>query len=209
MRGIAVPDDLPSGWGMLIRGLLTRDRDQRWGEEQVRAWLSGKRDITVHYVDAALESSTVAGRPYKPYKFKGIDNFSPAELAVALAEHPDDGMKHLGRGFLTQWVKDEVKDFDLTSQLMDVLEDEGLTAEQRLSVAALAMNPQLPLTLRGEVVNPDWLRGNPDSALGLLKSSASDWLEKLCGNNWLSDLQRHRSQLWADLKQYELSLDIR
>src|ERR1700693_3743516 len=25
MRGIAVPDDLPSGWGMLIRGLLTRD----------------------------------------------------------------------------------------------------------------------------------------------------------------------------------------
>src|SRR6202022_1243590 len=99
--------DLPSGWGMLIRGLLTRDYAQRWGEEQVQAWLSGKRDMTVRYIDATLESSTAAGRPHKPYKFKGVDNFSPAELAVSLAKSPDEGMKHLGRGFLTPWVKEE------------------------------------------------------------------------------------------------------
>jgi len=42
-----------------------------------------------------------------------------------------------------------------------------------------------------------------------LKSSVSDWLEKLCGDRWLSDLQRRRSQLRADLKQFEISLDIR
>jgi serine/threonine protein kinase len=207
-RGIVVPDNLPNGCGMLIRGLLTQDHAQRWGEEQVRAWLSGKRDMPVRYNNAASEPLT-AGRTHKPYKFKGREYPSPAELAVALAEHPDDGMKHLGRGFLTQWVKDEVKDFDLTCQLMDVFEDEGLTAEQRLSVAVLAMNPQLPLTWRGEIVNPDWLAGNPDAAVRLLKGSVSNWVEKLCGDRWLSDLQRRRSQLWADLKQFELSLDIR
>ena len=206
-RGIAVPDNLPSGWGMLIRGLLTRDHAQRWGEEQVLAWLSGKRDIPVRYNDATLESLTAAGRTYKPYKFKGIDNFSPAELAVALAKSPGDGMKHLGRGFLTQWVKDEVKDFDLTNQLMDLLEDQRLTAEQRLIVAVLAMNPQLPLTWHGEIVNRDWLTGNVDVAIELLESSVPEWLEKLHGDRWLADLREHRGALLGELEQYDSSLD--
>jgi hypothetical protein len=207
MRGIAVPDNLPSDWGMLIRGLLTRDSDQRWGEEQVRAWLSGKRDMTVRYNYTALEPSPAAGRTYKPYKFNGIDHFSPAELALALAKSPDDGLKHFSRGFLTQWVREEVKDFDLTSKLMDVLEDQGLVAEQRLSVAVLAMNPQLPLTWRGEVVNRDWLAGNVNVAIQLLESSVPLWREKLREDRWLADLREHRSGLLAELTQYGSSLD--
>jgi serine/threonine protein kinase len=206
-RGIVVPDNLPNGWGMLMRGLLTRDRAKRWGEQEVRSWLSGKRDIPVRYIDAASEPLPAAGRAHKPYKFNRIDNFSPAELAVALAKSPEEGLKHFSRGFLTQWVKDEVKDFDLTSQLMDVLEDKGLVAEQRLSVAVLAMNPQLPLTWHGEVVNRDWLAGNVKVATELLKSSLPQWLEKLREDRWLSDLGEQRCALLAELTQYGSSLD--
>jgi hypothetical protein len=206
-RGISVPDNLPSGWEILIRGLLTRDYAQRWGEKQVRAWLSGKRDIPVRYIEAASESPTVAGRSYRPYKFMGIDYSSPAELAEALANSPGEGVKYLSRGLLTQWVKDEVKDFDLTSYLMDLLEDKGLTANQRLSVAILAMNPKLPLTWCGEVVNQDWFVGNVIVAIELLESSVPAWLEKLRGDRSLADLVEHRRALVADLKQYDPSLD--
>jgi len=206
-RGITVPENLPDGWGTLIRGLLTRDHAQRWGEQQVRAWLSGRRDIPVHYADASFESAPAAGLPHKPYKFRNQDYSSPAELAVALAEHPDEGMKHLGRGFLTQWVKDDVKDFDLASRLMDVMEDQRLTAEQKLTVAVLAMNAQLPLTWHGDVLNREWLTGNVELAVRLLESSVPDWLEKLREDRWLVDLREHRRTLLSDLKPYDSLMD--
>jgi hypothetical protein len=149
---------------MLIRGLLTRDPDKRWGEDQVREWLSGRRDIPLHYTDAGPESMRAAAHPYRPYKFQGRVYASPAELAVALATDPNEGAKHFGRGFLKRWVEEDVKDFDLTSQLIDVEEDQRLTAEHRLTVTVLAMSSRLPLTSHGEVVNRDWLLS--DGGLG-------------------------------------------
>ena len=65
-RGIEVPPDLAPDWALLVKGLLTRDRAKRWGAEQVRAWLEGRRNLTVHYTAAAA-----AGVGQKPYRFQG------------------------------------------------------------------------------------------------------------------------------------------
>jgi serine/threonine protein kinase len=45
--GVPVPENLQSDWRMLIRGLLTRKIEHRWGEHQVQEWLSGRRKYTV------------------------------------------------------------------------------------------------------------------------------------------------------------------
>jgi hypothetical protein len=62
-RGIRLPAGIPGNWLVLLKGLLTRDHAQRWGEKEVRAWLAGRADVPVHYdaEQAALASQTHAG----------------------------------------------------------------------------------------------------------------------------------------------------
>ncbi|MDD5092237.1 MAG: protein kinase, partial [Candidatus Wallbacteria bacterium] len=48
-KGMKIPDNLPDEWALLLKGLLTRDPRKRWGEEQLKLWIAGKRDIPVAY----------------------------------------------------------------------------------------------------------------------------------------------------------------
>jgi|GEM_PF-1014422 len=48
-KGIEIPDDIGPKFKPLLKGLLTRDRNKRWGYEQIKAWLQGKSDIPVYY----------------------------------------------------------------------------------------------------------------------------------------------------------------
>ncbi|WP_262383234.1 hypothetical protein, partial [Pseudomonas aeruginosa] len=41
-NGVALPDDLDPQLHLLLRGLLARDRHQRWQWPQVQAWLNGE-----------------------------------------------------------------------------------------------------------------------------------------------------------------------
>ena len=83
---------------------------------------------------------------------------------MALAEKWEEGVKHFGRGFITDWVKGELGDQELASQLLDITEDEELDGDQKLSAALLVMNQELPLMWRGEVVTREWV-----TFLGTLK----------------------------------------
>ncbi|MEQ2006054.1 MAG: protein kinase [Limisphaerales bacterium] len=156
-RGVEVPADLPPDWSLLIRGLLTRDHAKRWGLAQVEAWLAGKRDLPVHY---GLESGVEAPLRKEPYKFAGRDYRDPAELAVALVEHWDDAMRRLTRGSISEWVKNVLRDADLGARLDEIVADRKLDEDQKLAAALLAMDPTLPLVLRGTVITPDWLAVN-------------------------------------------------
>lgn len=156
-RGVEVPTTLPPDWSLLIRGLLTRDHAKRWGLAQVEAWLAGKRDLPVHY---GLESGGEASLRKEPYKFAGRDYRDPAELAVALVENWDDAMRRLTRGSISEWVKNVLRDADLGARLDDIVADRKLDEDQKLAAALLAMDPTLPLVLRGTVITPEWLAVN-------------------------------------------------
>ncbi len=154
-RGIEVPIDIPGDWVLLLRGLLTRDHQKRWGLEQVRAWLGGQRDLVVH--QALDEPPAKPARTRAAYKFAGTEYRDPAALAHALGTHWDDAVKQFSRGYLLRWVEDEVGDVELASTLQDIADDDQLNAEQRLSAALLALDPALPLIWHGEVVDAAWL----------------------------------------------------
>ena len=156
-RGVEVPTTLPPDWTLLLRGLLTRDHAKRWGLAQVEAWLAGKRDLPLHY---GLEPGGEAAQRKDPYKFAGQDYRDPAELAVALVEHWDDATRRLTRGSIAEWVKQTLRDADLAARLDDLTADRKLDEDQKLAAALLAMNPTLPLVLRGIVITPDWLAAN-------------------------------------------------
>ncbi|MBI5800526.1 MAG: protein kinase [Verrucomicrobia bacterium] len=156
-RGVEVPADLPPDWALLIRGLLTRDHAKRWGLAQVESWLAGKQDIPIHY---GLEPGGEAAQRKEPYKFAGRDYRDPAELAIALVENWDDATRRLTRGSIGEWVKNVLRDADLGARLDDITADRKLDEDQKLAAALLAMNPTLPLVLRGTVITPEWLAVN-------------------------------------------------
>ncbi|MBM3804074.1 MAG: serine/threonine-protein kinase, partial [Acidimicrobiia bacterium] len=65
-KGIAVPKDLGADWAELLKGLLTRDHEKRWGGAQVQQWLAGQRNQATHYEGDRQEAHT-----HKPYQFGG------------------------------------------------------------------------------------------------------------------------------------------
>ena len=62
-RGVEIPQEIDERYETLLKGLLTRDRKKRWGYEQVRLWLMGKKDIPVYYSsqDEVSENNNASG----------------------------------------------------------------------------------------------------------------------------------------------------
>ncbi|MBK7674305.1 MAG: hypothetical protein IPJ27_05795 [Candidatus Accumulibacter sp.] len=128
-------------WRALCRGLLVRDAANRWGSDEVGRWLAGE---TVAVADdsrsaAAPVTPSEATVSYRPYTISGTACATPRALAAALLQFWDEGVKHLSRGLILKWVQDEVKDYDLSSYLMDLAEgdlspDAGLL---RWSIASI------------------------------------------------------------------------
>ena len=174
-RGIELPSNLPPDWALLVKGLLTRDHAKRWGPEQVRAWLEGRRNLTVHYTAAA---AGVIGQ--KPYRFQGREYGDAASLAGALAEQWEDGVKHWGRGYVLQWIEKQLEDQDMAIRLHEVQDNAGLkTLELQLAAAVLVMNAELPLNYKGELVTLDWLGSNWEAGRQVLDSALPRWNKEL------------------------------
>lgn len=95
---------------LLLRGLLTRDPDQRWEQSQVSDWLDG--------VDPALGSewtspSTPEHADVVPLRFLGAEFTDPAMLARAIAQDWQQAGKSLaGRDLdrVVDWIDDVALD---------------------------------------------------------------------------------------------------
>ena len=116
-RPAEIPGSLDEGQRELLRGLLTRDPDNRWRWEQVRRWLEGERGI----------GDKFEGQPPKteaePLKFMGkmcgsLEEFS--REAVQNEDAWDKGKTFLARGYLRQWLEGN-KDFDASIELDNLL----------------------------------------------------------------------------------------
>jgi hypothetical protein len=150
-RGLKVPGGLPPGAGPLLKGLLTRDDRRRWGEEQITAWLSGRRHIPVYYEgDSALNSAGEGqGGFSRPFEFLGNAYRSPKELAGAFAANPASWARAvavLSRGMVRDWLE-ENRAYDDAVSIDDT---EAETADLKLSSFILHFRGDLGLVYRGE-----------------------------------------------------------
>ena len=203
-RGIEVATDIPEDWQRLLKGLLTRDHEKRWGSEQVRQWLKGTPNIPLYYAVAAAQPKL---RAYRPCQFLKQSYHEPAELALALAADWDEGVKRVTRGIVAEWIKKEVQDGDLASLLMDINDDEKLIPGQKLAISLIALNSELPLTWKGDVVNRDWLALNPSTATEILVSTVPEWYERLRKDRWLIDMREWRERVVTKLSLAKVRFD--
>jgi hypothetical protein len=86
-RPIPVDDGLDPRWQLLLRGLLLRDPDVRWGYNEVRDWLAG-RPQTAPADEPVDDQTGEPGEEAPPFDFPaGRARRRPAELAAAIATH--------------------------------------------------------------------------------------------------------------------------
>ena len=189
-KGVQIPADTAAEWAELLKGLLTRDHEHRWQGEQVAKWLTGARNQPTHYEGDRQQTHT-----HKPYQFGEKQIYTAKELAIALSGDWGNGAKNFGRGFVAEWVKSDLRNFDLASRLLDVYEDKELSADEKLSAALVEMDRSLPAMWRGNVVNREWAAREPESFQALLGSRVRPKLEKQPG--WPVELIKKLIELKA------------
>ncbi|MDR1314156.1 MAG: protein kinase, partial [Deltaproteobacteria bacterium] len=155
-RGIRVPEDLDASRARLLKGLLTRDDARRWGLEEVRAWLEGRRDLPVHYEgDLALSAQGGEGGFSRPFVFMGTAYRSPGALAGAFAAGPaawGPAAASLSRGQVRDWLE-ENRAYDEAVSMED---PEAGEPDIALYSFILLFRPDLGHVWRGERLSLDY-----------------------------------------------------
>lgn len=103
MESLPIPNFDPPRLTTLIKGLTLKDRNTRWGYEEVKAWLEGK--------DVSLVEDHLIGNT--PYLFQGKKIYTLNELAETFARNWNVAKKHLYRGLVRDFVEQFGEDYEL------------------------------------------------------------------------------------------------
>lgn len=180
---------------MLCRGLLLRNPSKRWGADEVARWLAG--DPRLVMPDDAGDGTAV-----RPYTLKKSQCTTRNDLALALARYWEDGKKDLARGTITQWVEQDLRDFNLARDIQDVMARHEFSDDGRLLRVILSTLPGMPPIWQGKVITQAALVGaatlalenHRDSRLWLF-SIYREGVFKVLGDNGNDDMMRF-SQAW-------------
>ena len=130
--------------GGLLRGLLSDNAEERWGYEEVRAWLDGRRSI------GAMHST----RPQaaRSFVFKGVEHTNAMSLATALAQQWRESLRVVIDEKLDGWVAraigDERRGNMITQAIAAGRVDAGPGGDATLARVLAALDPDGPLRLR-------------------------------------------------------------
>ncbi|MGP8541890.1 AAA domain-containing protein [Pseudomonas protegens] len=203
-NGVLLPDDLDPRLELLLRGLLARDRHQRWQWPQVQAWLQGESPSVPDSVASEEDAEEGASVALGSRRFRRPGPFA---LAAAEVEHWPQALDHLLRGVIVTWAEQAGLPARQLAGLRQVAQHEGLDDDTRLMLALKLLNPEMPLIQRGEIVTPGWLLEHPLDGYRLISGPAPDLLERLETEHWLSRLKLRAEQVRQRAQHQAIELD--
>lgn len=175
-RGIEIPKTLPAETYSLLAGLLTNDASKRWQWAQVDKWCRGEMPL--------LKPGDSPGDTKKTgpsIKIAGKEHFRPENFALSSSE-PDNwetAKDLLQRGDLTSWLVELQYDQQAIATINSLRNDNSLSDDFKLALSLMLLNGQLPLAIRGEIVNQSWMLHNEVEAQKLIEGSAAARLRQL------------------------------
>jgi primosomal replication protein N'' len=203
-NGAPIPEGLDPRLDLLLRGLLTIDRHQRWGWSQVQEWLEGGTPAVS--APRAHEDGTGCRRSIR----LGGTAFTDARafaLAAANASRWDEARQAFAMGALATWSEEAEFDETVQAELRAIARMEEVSDDFRLALALKILNPDLPLVARGEIVSPGWLLEHPDEGYALVTGQVPDWLAKRDAEPWLSRLKSRAGLVRERAKQLNVLLN--
>ena len=145
-RNIELTEVSDPGTRKLLKGLLIRDPQRRWGNSEVSRWLQG--DVTLaEPVDAAA-----LVRFAEPYHLGDQQCHTAEQLAVALSTHWKEGVADLNNGQLLNWFSNVQKDQNTVRLLLDFQQDARLHGDVRLLHLLLHLYPAIAPVWRGKSI---------------------------------------------------------
>jgi primosomal replication protein N'' len=203
-RGMSLPASLEPEIRLLLRGLLARDPLRRWSWPQVRAWLAGEP------VDAPGEE------PGDQPEERGLglvlgdrEHRRPDLYAIAASEATNwaEARELTLRGALSSWLEARGVDARILSEIRRVVANAELDGDARHALAMMAINPDLPLAMEGEIVTPAWLLANPDRGYDLVIGSVSRSLDRMGREPWIGRLRARSEAVRDRARLLEVELD--
>ncbi|WOH80472.1 protein kinase [Bradyrhizobium sp. BEA-2-5] len=202
-NGVHLPESLDERINTLLRGLLARDRRQRWQWKEVQAWLRGEA-VSAPAADMAghtegRTSISLGGQQYR----------SASMFALAAAEAANwDGAKTLVlRGTVASWASEAGFEAATAADLRQILRVQDLSEDLKLSLSLKTLNPSMPLIVRGNIVTPGWLLDHPIDGYNLITGPAPDLLRKIDPDDWLWRLKVRSDTVRKRLDQLEIAVD--
>lgn len=184
--------------------MLAPDRRVRWCWPEVRRWLDGDMPEVParkgpNEDDPARRSITLGGRRFA----------SGAQLALAAAEatHWDEARDLLLRGDLVTWMEEAGLHPELRAEVRQIASLQDVSGDFRLALALKALNPAMPLVVRGEIVTPGWLIEHAEEGYALITGPVPERLERDDDEVWLARLQRREARVRERARHLEVELD--
>ena len=119
LKNIEISDKIDKIYFPLLKGLLTKNVNLRWGYDEVARWLAGE--------EVKYETET---RYNVPYKFNKTEYYTLKELIAAFCSSEasiQTAKIHLSKGYVVKWLEDE-KDFENANKINAII---GGTQEKR------------------------------------------------------------------------------
>jgi len=172
-KPVPIPDEINEDFKLCIKGLLTRDFDKRWGYNEIKEWLNGKRDIPVYYeTEASIKEQKKAVNPFILYSSKEKKEFyTPTEVvkyAIMGDEEWQEIKKILMRGQFSTWITNEIKDYGL-STLIDEIRDNQKDSELALFEIIYRIDHSLPFVFKGKFLATQTPKWNTDNLVAYLQ----------------------------------------
>lgn len=202
--GAPIPDGLDPRVELLLRGLLARDRHERWGWTEVRQWLAGEAPPAAACGASAREEKAARAIRLGGRSFTSAKAFA---LAAAQAQNWEEAFDLLRTGALVTWTEDANLDVAVQSEVGQIGRLEEVSEDLKLALALKALNPALPLTACGEIITPGWLLDHPEAGYALISGPVPDLLARKGAELWLARLKTRANQVRERAKQLDIALN--
>ena len=156
----------------LLRGLLLRDPDARWGRDQITRWLRGDPSLA-----EPMDHGPATGFG-EPYRIANDVCETPEQLAVALARNWPAGIADLGNGQLLAWFRNVQKDHNVVRLMIEMNFERKLHVDMQLLKLILHLAPGIPPVWRGENIELQAILDRATLALNG-DTDAAQWLNAL------------------------------
>ena len=203
-NGAPVPKGLPTEVDSLLRGLLSLDRHTRWGWAEVQRWLAG--DIPALPPSARTTGPTEEKRALVlgGTRYTSLERFALGAAGADLWQEARDQLLH---GELSTWLEETGESSALRAEMRAILGLLDIPEDFRLAAALKALNPSMPLVVRGEIVTPGWLTNHPEEGYSLVTGPLPDRLESKDHEVWLARLKRREVRVRERARQLDVELD--